>query len=43
MLAKTHLKPLEDKENKLEHQYIIDNGIINPDGSIPEHINTSIA
>ncbi|MEY8357198.1 hypothetical protein AALB39_28180 [Lachnospiraceae bacterium 54-53] len=38
MLAKAHLETLEDKENELEHQYIIDNGIINKDGSIPEHI-----
>lgn len=38
MLAKAHLEALEDKENELERQYIIDNSIINPDGSIPEHI-----
>lgn len=38
MFAKAHLETLEDKENELERQYIIDNGIINPDGSIPEHI-----
>jgi len=38
MLAKACLETLEDKENELEHQYIIDKGIINPDGSIPDRI-----
>lgn len=38
MLAKAYLETLEDKENEQEHQYIIDKGIINPDGSIPERI-----
>jgi len=38
ILAKAHLEILEDKENELERQYIIDNGIINSDGSIPNRI-----
>ncbi len=38
MLAKAHLEALEDKEKELERQYILDNGIINPDGSIPNYI-----
>lgn len=38
MLTKAHLEVLKDKENEMERQYIIDNCIINPDGSIPEHI-----
>lgn len=38
MLAKAHLETLEDQEKELERQYIIDNGIKNPDGSIPDSI-----
>lgn len=38
MLAKAHLKTLEAHEKEIDHQYIIDNGIKNPDGSIPEYI-----
>ena len=38
MLTKAHLEALEDKQKELERQYILDNGIINPDGSIPNYI-----
>jgi len=38
MLAKAHLEVLETQEKVADHQYIIDNGIKNPDGSIPEQI-----
>lgn len=38
MIAKAHLEALEDREKELEHQYIIENGITNPDGSIPDYI-----
>lgn len=39
MLAKDHLETLEEQESKLDHQYIIDNNIKNPDGSTPEFID----
>jgi hypothetical protein len=38
MLAKANLETLEAEEKSLEHKYIIDNGIKNPDGSIPDLI-----
>lgn len=38
MLAKSRLETLESLEKELNHQYIIDNEIQNPDGSIPEYI-----
>lgn len=38
MLAKAHLEALEDQEKELERQYIADNSITNPDGSIPDQI-----
>ena len=38
MMAKAILETLEAEEKQLEHQYIIDNGITNSDGSIPEAI-----
>lgn len=38
MLAKAHLETLENQEKELERQYIVKNGIKNPDGSIPERI-----
>lgn len=38
MIAKAHLETLEAHEKELEHQYIIDNGITNADGSIPKFI-----
>lgn len=38
MLAKAHLETLEDQEKELERQYIAENDIKNPDGSIPERI-----
>jgi len=38
MLAKANLETLEAHEKKIDRQYIVDNGIKNPDGSIPELI-----
>jgi len=38
ILAKAYYDFLENKEAELERLYIYGNGIINPDGSIPERI-----
>jgi len=38
MIAKAYLETLEAQEREADHQYIIDHGIKNPDGSIPECI-----
>jgi hypothetical protein len=38
MLAKAHLEILEDQEKKADHQFVLDKGITNPDGSIPEYL-----
>lgn len=35
MIAKAHLETLETQERMIDRQYIIDNGITNPDGSTP--------
>lgn len=36
--AKAILETLEAREKEVDHQYIVDHGIKNPDGSIPELI-----
>jgi oligoribonuclease (3'-5' exoribonuclease) len=38
MLAKSYLETLESQEKEIEHQYIMDNKIVNADGAIPELI-----
>lgn len=38
MIAKAHLETLEAQEKELDRKYIIDNGITNSDGSIPDCI-----
>ena len=36
LLAKAQMEVLEDQEKELEQKYIINKGIINPDGTIPK-------
>ena len=36
--AKARVEAMESRESEMERQYIADNGIVNPDGSIPELI-----
>jgi hypothetical protein len=38
LLARAYLETLEEQEKKADHQFIIDNGITNPDGSIPQYL-----
>ncbi len=38
MMAKARLQEIESRENEMEKKYIAEKDIVNPDGSIPEHI-----
>lgn len=38
MVAKALAKTLEAEHDALDHKYILENGIVNPDGSVPEYI-----
>lgn len=37
-IAKASVQAIEEAISKVEHDYIMDRGIVNPDNSIPEHI-----
>ena len=38
LLTKAYLETLEAEEREIEHEYIINNGIVNQDGSVPKQV-----
>lgn len=38
MVAKARVEEIESRQTEIEKKYIADNGIVNPDGSVPEFL-----